>query len=226
VDFPNLTGDTVGTVAAAIVQAVSALAPGRVQIQADDLDMGSSESAVISNATHNADFIGWQSNRHGGTGAGCNGGNAGSCNPDGPSGPYFGLLKYGAQLGGEYMEVWSNDVVNYPQSFAAAQASGIFVVTDVAAPRSDGPGSFTLWQNYPNPFNPSTTIRYELSTTSRVRLVVLDIVGRTVATLVNEVQQAGSYRVRFDGTGLASGIYLTELTAGAAVQTRKMLLVK
>jgi hypothetical protein len=47
-----------------------------------------------------------------------------------------------------------------------------------------------------------------------------------VATLVNEVQQAGSYRVRFDGTGLASGIYLTELTAGAAVQTRKMLLVK
>jgi hypothetical protein len=124
------------------------------------------------------------------------------------------------------MEVWSNDVVNYPQAFAAAQASGIFPLTDVAAASPADPGSFTLRQNYPNPFNPATTISYEISTTSQVSVVVFDLLGRRVQTLVDEVQRAGSYGVRFDATGLASGVYFYELKAGSFVQTRNMVLIK
>jgi hypothetical protein len=233
IDFPNLTGDTVGTVAAEIVQGVTSVAPGRVQIQADNLDANVDETEVLSLATRNLDFIGWQSNRHGGTGAGCDGGNAGSCNPDGPDGPYFGLLKYGSQIGGEYMEVWSNDVVSYPQSFAAAQAAGIFVVTDVAAAPEEMPTTFSLEQNYPNPFNPTTLIKYTIGgnrgegiEVSEVSLDVYDILGRKVATLVHERKAAGSYEVNFDGSRLASGMYIYRLTAGVFVQSRKMLLLK
>jgi hypothetical protein len=226
IDFPNLTKDTVGTVAQAIVQAVSSIAPGRVQIQADNLDVTYTEAQVLGLASLYSDFIGWQSNRHGGTGAGCDGGNALSCNPDGPTGPYFSLLKYGSQIGGEYMEVWSYDVVNYPQAFAAAQAAGIFTVTDVTEPSAGEPGSFTLRQNYPNPFNPTTVVSYQLPVVSNVKLAIYDLLGREVAVLVNEVQRPGSYGVRFDATGLASGMYFYELRAGAFVQTRKMELVK
>ena len=88
------------------------------------------------------------------------------------------------------------------------------------------PAVFALAQNYPNPFNPNTEVRYEVPGISDVRLVVYDLLGREVATLVNETQQAGRYEVAFDGTGLASGIYVYQITAGSFVQARKMLLTR
>jgi hypothetical protein len=88
------------------------------------------------------------------------------------------------------------------------------------------PRGFFLAQNYPNPFNPSTTIRYELPKSGIVRLGVYDILGREVSLLVNEMKEAGSYRVEFDGSGLSSGVYFYRLTASDFVQTRKLLLVR
>jgi predicted extracellular nuclease len=88
------------------------------------------------------------------------------------------------------------------------------------------PVAFGLEQNYPNPFNPSTNIRYELPTGAAVSLRVYDLLGREVATLVNETQAPGRYTVRFDGSSLSSGIYFTRLQAGTFVTMRKMLLVK
>ncbi|HXW96994.1 MAG TPA: hypothetical protein VEI47_05360 [Gemmatimonadales bacterium] len=126
IDFPNLSGDPVGYVASLLVQRVSAIAPGRVQVQADELDSDFFLPEVTALASQNSDAVGWQTNKHGGAGAGCAGGGAGSCGADGPTSPYFLLLQYGAQNGGEYLEVWSADVVNYPQSFAAAKASGLY----------------------------------------------------------------------------------------------------
>jgi hypothetical protein len=73
-----------------------------------------------------ADSVGWQSNKHGGQGAGCNAGGPGTCGPDGPASPYFHLLQYGSQNRGEYVEVWSADVVAYPQSFDAAKAAALY----------------------------------------------------------------------------------------------------
>jgi hypothetical protein len=88
------------------------------------------------------------------------------------------------------------------------------------------PNSFALEQNYPNPFNPTTAVSYQLPAVSDVRLVVYDILGRKAAVLVNEKKAPGRYEVRFDATGLASGVYLYRLTAGNFVQTRKMVVVK
>jgi hypothetical protein len=88
------------------------------------------------------------------------------------------------------------------------------------------PLAFSLSQNYPNPFNPATAIRYQLPLTSRVRLTVFDLLGREIATLVEGVQNAGTYAAPFDGGGLASGVYVYRLTAGDFVASRKMVLAK
>jgi len=125
-DFPNLTGDPAGYVTAQIVQEVAAIAPGRLQVQADDLDSNVVETKVVSLASENAAAVGWQSNKHAGTGAGCNGGGVGSCAPDGPTGPYLQLLQHGAANAGRYLEVWSADVISYPQSFAASKSDRFY----------------------------------------------------------------------------------------------------
>ncbi len=83
-----------------------------------------------------------------------------------------------------------------------------------------------LLQNYPNPFNPKTIINYQCSMDENVTLKVFDILGSEVATLVNKKHQPGSYKVEFDGTKLASGIYYYRLEAGNFIQVRKMILVK
>ena len=99
-------------------------------------------------------------------------------------------------------------------------------VTSVESPLAEGATGFTLEQNYPNPFNPTTGVGYQLAVASSVRLVVYDLLGREVAVLVNEPKAPGSYSVRFDATGLASGVYLYRLTTGRYVETRKMLLLR
>jgi photosystem II stability/assembly factor-like uncharacterized protein len=85
---------------------------------------------------------------------------------------------------------------------------------------------FDLTQNYPNPFNPSTTIRYGLPQRSHVLLTVFNTLGQQVATLVQQEEEAGYHDVRFDASGLSSGVYFYRLTAGSFVQTRKLLLLK
>jgi hypothetical protein len=126
VDFPNLTGDSAGYVASQIVNEVTAIAPNRVQLQSDNLDADFTQAEVTMFASQYSDSIGWQTNKHAQTGAGCNGGGAGSCDPDSSDGPYFQLLQNGWQKGGEYLEVWSNDVIRYSQAFAAAESVGLY----------------------------------------------------------------------------------------------------
>jgi hypothetical protein len=88
------------------------------------------------------------------------------------------------------------------------------------------PTSYALSQNYPNPFNPSTLISYQLPVSSQITLRVYDVLGREVATLVNEKKAAGNYTASFDASKFASGVYFYKLQAGNFVQTKKMLLVK
>ncbi len=88
------------------------------------------------------------------------------------------------------------------------------------------PNRFLLKQNYPNPFNPTTVINYGLPKSSFVKLVIYDVVGHKVKTLVNKTQPAGSYNVTFDASNLSSGIYFYRLTAGNFISTKKMILLK
>jgi hypothetical protein len=89
------------------------------------------------------------------------------------------------------------------------------------------PNTYKLDQNYPNPFNPTTTIAFELPTTSNVKLDVYNSIGQHVATLVNgKPMSAGVHAVGFNASGLASGLYIYRLKAGDFMQTRSMMLVK
>lgn len=88
------------------------------------------------------------------------------------------------------------------------------------------PTEYSLSNNYPNPFNPSTVIKYELPLNNMVSLKIYDILGREVKTLVNEIQNAGSYSVVFNGSTLASGVYIYTLRSGNFSATKKMMVVK
>lgn len=88
------------------------------------------------------------------------------------------------------------------------------------------PFEISLDQNYPNPFNPSTVIEFDLDRAQHVTLGVYDLTGQQVAQLINAPKTAGTYRVTFDGSQLASGLYIYQLRTGNQVLTRKMMLLK
>jgi hypothetical protein len=88
------------------------------------------------------------------------------------------------------------------------------------------PKTFVLEQNYPNPFNPTTVISYQLPVASEVSLKLFDVLGKEVATLVNERQEAGAYNYTLNASNLSSGVYFYRLQAGNFVQTKKMMLIK
>jgi len=106
------------------------------------------------------------------------------------------------------------------------------IPTDVEnADISSLPVKFKLIQNYPNPFNPTTTIHYSIPSketrhNSFVQLKVYDVLGRVVATLVNENKNPGNYEVVFNANGFTSGIYYYQLSSGDFIETKKMILIK
>jgi len=113
-------------------------------------------------------------------------------------------------------------------SLAGAVISGRVYGTIAGVRRvgSSPPAEFVLNQNYPNPFNPTTTIRYALPARAHVSLYVYNTLGQQIATLVNEIQDAGSHDARFDGSGLASGVYFYRLIAGEYVATKKFVILR
>jgi len=89
------------------------------------------------------------------------------------------------------------------------------------------PDRFFLAQNYPNPFNPNTVIFYDLPVSSNVNITVYNITGREIITLVNQKQNAGSYKIVFDGNGYSSGVYFYTLTIdGKIIDSKKMVLLR
>jgi hypothetical protein len=92
--------------------------------------------------------------------------------------------------------------------------------------------NFSLEQNYPNPFNPSTVIRYQLPFNRKVSLKVYDILGKEIATLLDEYKEAGRYEIKFPNvetrhaSSLPSGVYFYQLRAGDYIQTKKMILLR
>ncbi|MCC5906711.1 MAG: T9SS type A sorting domain-containing protein [Balneolaceae bacterium] len=112
----------------------------------------------------------------------------------------------------------------HPQK--AVSNSERFVIRLSNEAETNLPTSFSLSQNFPNPFNPTTTIRYELPVQSSVQLAVYDLTGRKISLLVNDVLERGRHSIHFDGSQLASGVYIYRLSAGSQVFTRKLTLIK
>lgn len=103
--------------------------------------------------------------------------------------------------------------------------NGSFEYTDIVEVEVI-PHHYLLLQNYPNPFNPSSTITFDLPARSEVSLVISNILGEIITTLVDEVRDAGSYKETFNASDLPSGIYFYQLKAGSFTQTKKMILLK
>jgi hypothetical protein len=133
------------------------------------------------------------------------------------------------------------NVLAYPPTFPVTTGSHTLSVTTsginldfvqfqkvvVGVPPENGlPTVFALEQNYPNPFNPSTTIQFSLPRASDTKLIVYNVLGQRVATLVNEHMTAGVHSVQFDAKSLATGVYFYRLEAGSYVTSKKMLLLK
>ena len=103
---------------------------------------------------------------------------------------------------------------------------GDTLLTGVESVSSEVPESYSLGQNYPNPFNTRTVVSFSLPVDSKVSIKVYDVMGREVQTLVNERMGAGKYEVRFDGSGMTSGVYFYQMEAGNFKETRRMILIK
>ncbi len=100
------------------------------------------------------------------------------------------------------------------------------LVTSVKQIDNTIPDKYTLEQNYPNPFNPETVIKYNIAEEGKVTMTVFNVLGESVATIVNDVQEAGTYQINFNGYGLSSGIYFYSLNVNGNVLTKKMMLLK
>ncbi|MCI0472146.1 MAG: SBBP repeat-containing protein [Ignavibacteria bacterium] len=111
------------------------------------------------------------------------------------------------------------------------QLNSMYAFDNFGEPKQS-PSDYSLEQNYPNPFNPSTTIKFGIKkqenglSGTAVKLVVFDITGRTIVTLVNDVLQEGIYDVTFKAVNLPSGIYFYKLTAGSHTAVKRMILMK
>jgi hypothetical protein len=142
--------------------------------------------------------------------------------------PPNGILDNEGVFGADYL-------VTFPSTIPVGSTATVRVVfgggnsllgtleRDMAAPVAR---EYRLEQNYPNPFNPSTTIRFTIPNTENVQLDVFDMLGRKVATLVNQRLAAGTYTVQFNASQLSSGMYFYRISAGNFKQAMKMMLIK
>jgi photosystem II stability/assembly factor-like uncharacterized protein len=117
-------------------------------------------------------------------------------------------------------------------AYAIAHGGYVYRLVDTVAPiginnlGTEVPTVFSLAQNYPNPFNPVTTIKYSVPKQSLVKLIIYDVIGREVTTLVNEIKHPGNYNVSFDASNFASGVYFYRMEAGDFINVKKMVLIK
>jgi hypothetical protein len=132
---------------------------------------------------------------------------------------------YNAELSSDVVDAhYKNGLSGLP--YSAASLTKTETDNHTTGDLSGKPEQFGLNQNYPNPFNPTTRIRYSVSEPSNVTVIVYDMLGKEVMTLVNQEQTPGYYEVNFDGSRLASGTYIYQLRTNNYVETKKMMLIK
>jgi hypothetical protein len=135
----------------------------------------------------------------------------------------FGRDRAGYKLGGgdDCMAIWCTE------SGSSVWASRLCQTTiGINNNNNEVPKEYNLAQNYPNPFNPMTLINYSIPNSGLVKLVVYDVIGKEVTTLVNEVKNIGNYSVTFDASNVPSGVYFYKIMSGSFVETKKMILIK
>jgi len=141
-----------------------------------------------------------------------------------PSNP---LTPFNGQLTDGYWKLVATDSAGGDTGYLRAWCVVISYTCPVGGIQTvEIPNYYSLSQNYPNPFNPSTVIKFTMPKGDNVKLVVFDILGREVRTLVNEFRSSGVYEVNFDASALSSGVYFYRVETGDFSATKRMLLVK
>ena len=113
-----------------------------------------------------------------------------------------------------------------PAEIAATWNLDLGLVTSVTPVVANVPDKYSLSQNYPNPFNPVTKINFAIPKSGFVTLKVYDVLGREVSTLVNEIKNAGTYKVDFNASNLSSGMYFYKVSVNGFTDVKKMMLIK
>ncbi len=132
---------------------------------------------------------------------------------------------------------WLNQSVPANGTYADIHGSGSFaciagkkiatnITVSIQQISNELPSEFSLEQNYPNPFNPMTNVKIQMSNSGFVKLAVFDITGKEVAVLINRELSTGTYKVDFDATNLATGVYFYRMETAGFTQTKKMLLIR
>jgi hypothetical protein len=157
---------------------------------------------------------------------------------------FAGTKSHGLYLSKDGGNTWilKNDGLDFPVGISTIYVSGNDVligttnqsvwrrslseILGVQNISTEIPSAYSLGQNYPNPFNPMCNVQFSMCNSGNVKIVVYDIMGREVQTLVNERLNAGTYEVKFDGSMLPSGVYFYKLSAGNYTETKRMLMIK
>ncbi|MEX1274788.1 MAG: T9SS type A sorting domain-containing protein, partial [Bacteroidota bacterium] len=143
------------------------------------------------------------------------------------AGPFV-LSPGGSQKVGFALVAAESSLTQLQEAADAAKAKWLEILNPVSVEHLDSavPLTFGLEQNFPNPFNPSTTIGFRVAREEFISMNVFDMLGRHVATLVDEIMNPGLYQAHWDARTLSSGIYYYRLRAGSFVETRKMVLMR
>ena len=132
---------------------------------------------------------------------------------------------------GDYTLAENSPCVGSGHGGANMGALGVGCSAILAVEEEFIPMQFTIHQNYPNPFNPVTTIRYDVPENGLVNIIIYDILGRRVKTLISQTQTAGQRSVQWNATNdygkpVSAGVYLYQIQTGKHISTKKMLLLK
>jgi hypothetical protein len=151
-------------------------------------------------------------------------------NPDGETGS-FGTLTFNVSDNFSDETVVSITRLRWNEGPEVEDPASMIVSYALAIDSELLPDKFALYQNYPNPFNPVTTLRYDLPENGLVTIIIYDMLGRQVKTLINQTQNAGYKSVVWNATNdygkpVSAGIYLYQIQAGEYMQTKKMVLLK
>jgi ligand-binding sensor domain-containing protein len=126
------------------------------------------------------------------------------------------------------LDSWNNKWIGTGGGGLAVYREGGVIIppVEVKEKSNEIPTNFVLYQNYPNPFNPSTTIEFDIPEKTNVKLIIYDILGREVETLIDKELEPGKYKLNFTATNLPSGVYFYTLKTPKFTKTNKMLLIK
>ena len=129
---------------------------------------------------------------------------------------------FAAQFRSDSIVMWQNDTTFHRYRYINLALA----ITDVRVSSSLDPNTCALYQNFPNPFNPTTTISFHLAIASEVSLIIFDMLGRQIETLLQNKLSSGMHSVHWKASTYPSGIYLCRIEAGDFIQTKKLILLK